>query len=250
MNASFRFRASVRAVFFVLFSLWFAQNATAVELRTAPQAVVELFTSQGCASCPPADLLLNRLGHQGNVVALAYHVDYWDYAGWEDTFASPAHGELQKAYAQSWGKSRIYTPQAVINGSHGVVGSHARDVHEAIAAGRLPLTLGLRLVEDEVVHVTAPPQSGMGEAVVWLVTFRASAEIDIERGENTGQHLVYSHIVTGRQPVGMWSPSEGTDIRIPLSEALGGQSDGAAILVQERRQDLPGPIIGAASVLR
>src|SRR5215217_5363459 len=106
-----------------------AHPAGADSTRSRPKAVVELFTSQGCASCPSADALLTSLAEDDDVVALAYHVDYWDYVGWKDTFGNADFSDRQRDYAESWGSSRIYTPQMVVNGAKGVVGSRRSEVH-------------------------------------------------------------------------------------------------------------------------
>ena len=90
--------------------------ATAAEIREHPRAVLELFTSQGCSSCPKADLKFQDLGKQADLITLAYHVDYWDYIGWTDTFGRKENSDLQRAYAESWKSSRIYTPQMIVNG--------------------------------------------------------------------------------------------------------------------------------------
>ena len=100
-----------------------ASGAVAGELRVMPKAVVELFTSQGCSSCPPADALLRRAGAAPDLIALAYHIDYWDYIGWPDSFGSKDNSDRQRAYAESWGSSRVFTPQLIVNGAEGVVGS-------------------------------------------------------------------------------------------------------------------------------
>lgn len=223
--------------------------AQAYDIRTGAEAVVELFTSQGCSRCPEADAYLSEMAQRGDVVPLAYHVDYWDYAGWEDTFALPANTQLQKAYASSWGKNRIYTPQMVINGARGVVGSQHDEVETALADAALALDFELVLEADDTARITAPADESLSTAIVWLVPFKAMAEVPVERGENSGLTLTYSHIVTGRQPIGMWSPQTGADITIPLAEALG-DNDGAAILIQEKNGDLPGPILGSALISR
>lgn len=225
-------------------------SAGAVELRHQAQAVVELFTSQGCSRCPDADRLLSEIAEREDVVALAYHVDYWDYIGWQDTFALSANTDLQKAYAQSWGKNRIYTPQMVINGTQAIVGSDAAEAEAAIAAASTPLAIELRTDGTETVTLRAQPDASLPPAVVWLVTYRDLAEVSVERGENSGQILAYSHIVTGRQAIGMWDPREGAEISIPLAEVLGGHSDGAAVIVQERNGNLPGQIIAASAFHR
>ncbi len=215
------------------------------EIRSEARVVVELFTSQGCASCPPADALLTELDGRDDVVALAYHVDYWDYIGWEDTFASPAFSERQRAYAAGWGNSRIYTPQMVINGGSHVVGSKARDVRSAISGATLEVPVELTRVEDRI-EIRIPPQPGVGDAMIWLVSFIDNAEVTIERGENAGQQILYSQVVTQRQGVGLWDAEGGAVIRMPLSEALPAGATGVAVLLQSDQAGMPGPIMGAA----
>ncbi|WP_244640915.1 DUF1223 domain-containing protein [Pelagibacterium lentulum] len=223
--------------------------AFSFELRDGVSAVVELFTSQGCSPCPAADRLLSELSTEDNVISLAYHVDYWDYAGWADTFALPANGELQKAYAQTWSTSRIYTPQMIINGEHGVVGSNAEEVQSALAASRLVLPVSLEVPSQDVVVLKAEPHPELSKAVVWLVTFRNWAEVEVERGENIGRRLSYTNIVITRRPVGMWDPINGADIQVPVSDAVDPDSDGFALIIQERNGHLPGRILGAAAVM-
>ena len=224
--------------------------AGALEIRSGADTVVELFTSQGCSRCPDADRLLAELGEREDVVALGYHIDYWDYIGWTDTFALPANTDLQEAYAQSWGKTRIYTPQMVINGESAVVGSDAVEAERAIAAAHAPLPVTLTANGADAVTLKAPPDARLSPAVVWIVTYRDRAEVAIERGENSGQALAYTNIVTGRQAIGMWDPRQGAEIVIPLEEILGTHSDGAAVIVQEKNAQWPGRILGASAFSR
>jgi hypothetical protein len=224
--------------------------AGAIEIRGGADAIVELFTSQGCSRCPDADRLLAQLGERDDIIALAYHIDYWDYIGWEDTFALPANTELQKGYAQSWGKNRIYTPQMVINGQNAVVGSDAIEAERAIEQATSLLPVSLRVNGSDSVVFSAPADEALAPAIVWVVPYRAEAEVTIERGENSGQVLSYTHIVTSRQAIGMWNPREGAEITIPLEEVLGPNSDGAAVIVQEKDGALPGRILGASTFIR
>jgi hypothetical protein len=224
--------------------------AGAIEIRSGAHAVVELFTSQGCSRCPDADRLLAELGKRDDIIALAYHIDYWDYIGWEDTFALPANTELQKGYAQSWGKNRIYTPQMVINGQDAVVGSDAIEAERAIEQAVSLLPVSLRASGSDSVVFSAPADEAFSSSIVWVVPYRARAEVTIERGENAGQTISYTHIVTSRQAIGMWSPQEGAEITIPLEEVLGPYSDGAAVIVQEKDGTLPGRILGASLFIR
>lgn len=215
-------------------------------MRHQPVAVLELFTSQGCSSCPPADAVLSEYDGRDDIIALAYHVDYWDYIGWRDTFGSAANSDFQRAYAQAQSKRRIYTPQLMVNGAVDVVGSRRSDVEGAVSKARLDVPIDLKS-DHGMLEIKIGAGSGFGESVVWLVTFKKAADVLIERGENRGQTLRYSQIVTGRQVLGMWEPTSGAHIKLPLSEVLGAHNDGAAIIVQEDRNGLPGTILGAAS---
>lgn len=221
----------------------------AEELRLAPRAVVELFTSQGCSSCPPADKLLAELGARPDIIALAYHVDYWDYIGWPDTFGSPESSNLQRSYASVQKKGRIYTPQMMINGTSDVVGSRRGDVDEILSDAHLSVPIGLE-TNDGYLKIDINGDADFDEAVVWLVTFKDGAEVKIQRGENRGRMLAYTDIVINRQVLGMWEPGKGANIKLPLDEVLRGVSNGAAILVQEDVKGLPGRILGAASFTR
>jgi hypothetical protein len=224
-----------------------AVPAAGTEVRAHPKAVVELFTSQGCSSCPSADAKLSELQKNPDLITLAYHVDYWDYIGWTDTFGGKPNTEWQKAYAQSWGSSMIYTPELVVNGAKGVVGSRENEVSGALATATLvvPVTLS---VDDKMLDITVSPQAGGSDAMVWLVTFKDHASVAIDRGENAGHTIDYSQIVTGRQMLGMWDPDAGTHLRLPISAILTGGANGAVIVVQTDKGGLPGPILGAASV--
>ena len=231
-------------------SLALTAPVLAGELRIGPKAVLELFTSQGCSSCPKADAMFDALSKRKDVVALAYHVDYWDYIGWQDTFGTRENSDRQRDYARSWGSSRIFTPQLVVNGTGGVVGSRAEEVDAALRAASLPLEVTLTATADDMLDVSIGPKAGLKDAVVWLVTFLDRADVTIERGENEGKLVTYSQIVTGRQVLGMWEPEIGAHLKLPLAEVLTGKSNGAVILVQEEHNGLPGPILGASSFVR
>ncbi len=223
--------------------------AGADSARSRPKAVVELFTSQGCASCPPADALLTSLAEDKDVIALAYHVDYWDYVGWEDTFGDPVFSDRQRAYAKSWGSSRIYTPQMVVNGHKGVVGSRRNEVHGALDGATLPLPVEI-VRHGDMLKVTIPADPALEDAVVWMVTYLDRADVAIDSGENAGKSMVYTQVVTSRQVLGMWEADGGAALKLPLAEMLDAQSTGMAVIVQQERNGLPGPILGAASFVR
>lgn len=225
-----------------------ALPAGAEKVRDRPKAVVELFTSQGCAQCPPADALLTSLAEEGDVIALAYHVDYWDYVGWEDTFGKADYSDRQRAYAKSWGSSRIYTPQMVVNGDKGVVGSRRNEVHGALDAATLPLAVDITK-QGDMLKIAVPPNADYGDAVVWLVTYLDRADVAIDKGENAGKTMVYTQVVTGRQALGMWESDSGADLKLPLPEMLA-ENTGMAVIVQQENDGLPGPILGAAAFER
>ena len=223
--------------------------ATGGELKQSPRAVLELFTSQGCSSCPKADAMLKELASQPDIIALAYHVDYWDYIGWPDTFGSKEYSDRQLDYAAAWGSSRIFTPQLVVNGSKSVVASRRSEVGGAVEGAALSLRVALTSAGD-MLEIDIPGDATMGEAVVWLVSFIDQADVKIDRGENGGKTIAYTQIVTGRQVLGMWEPATGAHLKLPLSEVLAGTANGAVVMVQQEKAGLPGPILGAASFTR
>lgn len=225
------------------------QSTSAESMRARPKAVVELFTSQGCAQCPPADALLTGLAEEGDVVALAYHVDYWDYVGWEDTFGNEEYSDRQRAYAKSWGSSRIYTPQMVVNGAKGVVGSHRSEVHGALDGAALPLAVEIAR-DGDMLKVSIPPNTSLEDAVVWMVTYLDRADVAIDTGDNAGKSMVYTQVVTDRQVLGMWEGTTGASLKLPLPEILDDGSTGIAVIVQQENAGLPGPILGAATYER
>ena len=225
-----------------------ALPVAAGELKQGPRAVLELFTSQGCSSCPPADALLTEMSGRDDVIALAYHVDYWDYIGWADTFGSPSHSDRQRDYATAWGSSRIFTPQLIVNGRDGVVASRRGEVEQALAGAALEVPVEVS-VRGDMLKVNVPPAAGAPEAVIYLVSFIDEAQVAIERGENTGKTIAYSQIVTNRQILGMWEPTAGAKMKLPMADVIVAPANGAAILVQEDRGGLPGRILGAASFL-
>ena len=225
------------------------QSTSAESMRARPKAVVELFTSQGCAQCPPADALLTGLAEEDDVVALAYHVDYWDYVGWEDTFGNGDFSDRQRAYAKSWGSSRIYTPQMVVNGAKGVVGSRRSEVHGALDGAALPLAVDIDR-DGDMLKVTIPPNTSLEDAVVWMVTYLDRADVAIDKGENAGKTMVYTQVVTARQPLGLWEGATGANLKLPLPEILNDGSTGIAVIVQQENNGLPGPILGAATYER
>jgi hypothetical protein len=215
----------------------------------APRAVLELFTSEGCSSCPPADAMLDTLATRPDVIALAYHVDYWDYIGWADTFGAKANTERQHAYAAAWHTAQIYTPELVVNGRASVVGSDKSAIDGALDMAKLDLPVIIKPDADGMLDVDVAGRPGAHQSGVWLVTFIDKANVNVERGENAGHTISYSRVVTGRHILGMWDPNTGAHLKLPLDEILVAPSNGLAILVQSEHGGLPGPIMGAAAYI-
>jgi hypothetical protein len=217
--------------------------AEAADVRT----VLELFTSQGCSSCPPADKLAGSLAEDKDLLVLSFPVDYWDYLGWKDTLAHSAFSLRQKAYARSRGDRQVYTPQMVINGMHHAVGSDRESIEAgAVAAGALPMSVSIeKTAEGYVVSLPAGNVPGPAEIVLLPVLHRHSVEIG--RGENRGATVNYVNIVRGITLLGQWS---GTALRIEVPpKALGGEAgdaDSFVVLVQQGGPDMQGRILAAA----
>lgn len=196
---------------------WIAAAAVALTGAVAAQAddhpvVVELYTSQGCSSCPPADALLHKLAAREDVIALALHVDYWDYIGWKDSFADPAFTARQKNWARANNKRTVYTPQMIVHGAEDVVGTHPMDLARLIEAhGDRPQPVTLDVSRNgETLTVRAAPDRSLPRSVLQLVRYRPKASVEILRGENAGKTLSYANIVTEWTALAEW------DGRVPL----------------------------------
>ena len=215
-----------------------------------PKGVVELFTSQACSSCPPADAVLGRLVHEGDVIALAYHVDYWNYLGWRDTFSSRKFTERQYGYARTLGRKNVYTPQAVIDGRDHAVGSDQRAIEhklDAFAASGNGLSVPVTTRQSDG-KITISVGKGTGSANLLLVYFDNKSTVAIPRGENQGRTVTYWHVVRDVQTVGMWD-GKAMQVALPAPVLKRSTSGGCAILLQRVAGDnSPGAIIGATVV--
>lgn len=222
-----------------------------VQAGDQQKAVVELFTSQGCSSCPPADALLGKLTKRDDVIALTLPVDYWDYLGWKDTLASPAYSARQRAYAKARKDGQVYTPQMVVDGTFHVVGSQASSVKQTILKS-LALTKNRQVqmnvwTEGDTVIITAgaaAPGMRVKSATVWLALVKGSETVEIERGENRGKTITYYNVVREMTPVGQWN-GEKVTIKLPKQHLKNRGADGCTALLQ---QDAAGPVIAAAEM--
>ncbi len=224
----------------LLMALW-PIVATAQETAAPSPVVVELFTSQGCSACPPADAFLSRLAERDDIIALSLHVDYWDYIGWADPFALPEHTLRQKRYAAMARKTMIYTPQMVVAGQIEARGHDAPRVLEAVKMAQTlptPVALELRREGAEVIVSLTPLGSPQGAAEIVLVRYIPEGDTEVTRGENAGRHMHHRHIVTGWSSLGQW------DGRTPWRGrvSIPGDTPGAVLIQAEG----PGPIFAAA----
>lgn len=218
--------------------------------------VVELFTSQGCSSCPPADAALQKYIDRDDVLALAFHVDYWDYLGWKDTLASPENTRRQYDYKKTFEARSVYTPQAVINGREHVVGSRGSSIDAKLKSHvnqgnglSVPIELAENGSRIRVLVNDGDLPSGQDVKLV-LVYYKDETIVDIQRGENTGKQITYRNTVTETQVLGMWD-GEAMDVEIPTSEISAKQANGCAVLLQAvTSKGSPGAILGAAILPR
>nr|WIE92407.1 thioredoxin family protein [Mesorhizobium sp. WSM4875] len=246
------------AVALVLTAL--SRVASAAELEKAatgkpqtekPLGVVELFTSQGCSSCPPADEFFAELAAKENVVALAYHVNYWDYLGWQDTLSNKENTERQYDYMRAFGSRSVYTPQAVINGRSHVNGANRKEIDGALArmdrSGE-GMRVGIKVsrTSDRVMIDAGDAGNGPTDAHVVIVYFDPPQMVKIGQGENSGRNMTYWNAVSDIQIAGMWN-GKAQRYELPMTEIA--KKGGCAVLLQSVGKDgVPGPILGAALI--
>lgn len=203
--------------------------------------VVELFTSQGCSSCPPADALLKDYANRNDVIALAFHVDYWDYIGWKDTFASRDYSNRQKAYAHASNRSMVYTPQMIVGGDAAMNGSSATELRMVVElmADRSPeVSLSLERIGDTVQINASRLSPDLGPLDVQIIRYMPKETVSIGRGENAGRTIDYNNIVHSIDRVQKW---DGEDVLSVNATAEG--EDPVVVLIQRNGH---GPILAAA----
>jgi hypothetical protein len=217
-----------------------------------PRAVVELFTSQGCSSCPPADRIIGELAKDPSIIALSMPIDYWDYLGWKDTLSDARFSERQKAYSHMRGDREVYTPQVVVNGSTHVVGSDRAGIESAIGSTKkadgvmsVPVTMTLsgKEINVSVAASSRGPAAMHGE--VWICSISKAIPISIGRGENRGREITYHNVVRNLLKVGDWNGSSGS-WTVPLENVSREGVDAAVVYVQDGNREKPGPMLGAA----
>jgi hypothetical protein len=217
-----------------------------------PRAVVELFTSQGCSSCPAADEILGELAKDPSIIALSMPIDYWDYLGWKDTLADPRFSARQKAYSRMRGDRDLYTPQVIVNGSAHLIGSDRAGIDGAIGATKkadgvmsvpVSMTLSGKQINVSVAASNKGPAAKHGE--VWICSVSKSVPIKIGRGENRGKEITYYNVVRNLLKVGDWNGNAGS-WTVPLENISREGIDTAVVFVQGGSRDKPGAMLGAA----
>ncbi|MBV8798532.1 MAG: DUF1223 domain-containing protein [Alphaproteobacteria bacterium] len=236
--------AAIAGTFFFVVS---AAGAQPPDAKPRRPVVVELYTSQGCSSCPPADALLGQLAIRKDVLAMSLPVTYWDMLGWRDTLADEANTKRQKAYAKELGRGGVYTPQMIVDGANDVVGSREQSVQATIAARAgdmqtIPVNLEANHQQVQI-SVGQAQTASPAEATIWLFGLLPQATVKIGDGENGGRTITYHNVVRQIRAVGMWKGQPVT-VSVPRGEA-GRPHDGIAVLVQQGGY---GRVLGAASI--
>jgi hypothetical protein len=239
-----RFAASL------LISLGLVANATAQS--PAPQklrGVIELFTSQGCSSCPPADKLMIEMAKDPSLIVVSLPVDYWDYLGWKDTLAHSAYSQRQRAYAAMRSDRQVYTPQVVINGMAHAVGSDRAAIDAALtktASKPDCLSVSINVVKNATGHsVTLPALQG-SSGHVWIMPVVGQRTVQIGRGENNGRTVTYVNVARNLSRIGAWT-GEAQQIEIPAS-AIPAEAEALVVLLQSGSEKKAGTVLGATRI--
>jgi hypothetical protein len=219
----------------------FAVPATA---KSTSPVVLELFTSQGCSSCPAADQVLGKIAEEDGVIALSFHVDYWDYIGWKDTFASKVTTARQYDYAKSLGQRNVYTPQMVLGGQQHIVGSDEHGIRVAInqAKDKAASTASIDIQRSDDGLKLTVSGNGDGACEAWLFAFDRHHEVAVQRGENSGNKLAYTNVVRDVRLLGRWDGGD-RSFSIRHDQITMQKRDGYVIVVQAKGQ---GPVLAAA----
>lgn len=224
--------------------LFGAAPSLAADGQEQRAVLVELFTSQGCSSCPPADAYLGELAAREDIVALSFHVDYWDYIGWQDPFATEATTRRQRVYARRLGQPYVYTPEMVVGGRvHSAYRSEVSGQIEQVAVGATQVPVGLtRRADGSVVIVL--PKADLGEPCeIWIAGYDRERRTAVKRGENSGRELVNHNVVRRIERLETWDGGA-REIVLP-ADRVAKAGDGLAVIVQGEDQ---GPVVGAGKL--
>ncbi|WP_157961910.1 DUF1223 domain-containing protein [Acuticoccus kandeliae] len=216
-----------------------------------PRAFIELFTSQGCASCPAADALIGELAEREGLYAVSMPVRLWDFLGWADTLATDDLTKRQIAYSVARGDRDVFTPQVIVNGERSVLGNDMEAIRGAIRETEHHLTLPIALsVTNGVLSISVgegtdnPPSE---KATLWLLVVDEKVRVPVQDGENRGRKLTYHNVVRDMRPIGMWKGKPMT-FDLPLNDIEKDARAGCFVIAQIETFKGPGPIIGAAKL--
>lgn len=208
------------------------------------KGVLELYTSQGCSSCPPADKLAHEYAKNPDLVVLTLPVTYWDYLGWKDTFAKKEFTDRQYAYAALRGDRSVYTPQVVVNGYNHAVGSNATKINALLSSQSLPVEVNIKSMPEDVI-IDVGGFSSYSVGTVWIALIQKQGTVAIGRGENKNREITYTNIVREMRPLGEWN-GERMVVKLSKADLMGNEVDGFAVLLQTKDKGLPSNILGAA----
>ena len=224
-------------------------------MSAEPRAVVELFTSQGCSSCPPADKLAGELAQDPSLLVMSLPIDYWDYLGWKDTLANPGHTKRQRAYSKARGDREVYTPQVVVNGVAQSLGSDKTAIETAVAQtrkqdGTLSLPLSMSVANDNI-SITIPAAKSAShngateKGEIWLCPITKDVTVTIGKGENTGHTITYHNVVRRWVKLGDWNGAA-RSFTVPVHDVTAVGGDAVAVVVQAGTKEAPGNMLGAS----
>jgi len=254
-------RESIAVILFsgVLGAAIFSRTSTSAPSTSSPirvPVVVELFTSEGCSSCPPADALLRKFDGQpipgAELIVLSEHVDYWNHIGWTDPYSSHAYSERQSAYGDRLHLDGVYTPQMIVDGAHEFVGSNSDDAQKAISKATKNSKIAVRItdarLDGDTLHArveAGPLPAGTRSADVILIAALNHAESQVAAGENSGRRLTHVSVVRALTKAASIAPGQSfsQEVSLKLEKPANATELRAIALLQEPG---PGKILGAA----
>lgn len=213
--------------------------------QAGAKGVIELYTSQGCSSCPPADKLAEKYAEDPDLVVLTLPVTYWDYLGWKDTFAQKKFTNRQYGYAALRGDRSVYTPQVVVNGYDHAVGSNERAINRLVDRGSLPVNIDINQTGGDI-KIAVDGSSPLASGTVWMALLQRSGTVSIGRGENRNRKITYTNIVKEMRPLGKWT-GDAMNMQFSKRDLMSGDINGFAVILQTKQQNLPAKILGAAA---
>jgi hypothetical protein len=224
-------------------------TSLATPVLAGPRAIVELFTSQGCSSCPAADKLLGELAGDASLIAISLPIDVWDYLGWKDTLADPRNTARWQGYSKSRGDRERYTPQVVVNGAAHALGSDRSAIEKAIAKSRqneavMSVPVNASRTGDRLT-IMLPDGAPTAAATVSVWALAKAVTVMITRGENKGRTVTYHNVVRRWVNLGAWDATS-SRWSVPLRDLAGDGIESAAVLVQTGTAEMPSVTLGAA----